>query len=128
MDDVRIDRWLWAARFYKTRGLATRAVDGGKVHVNGQRTKAAKRIRPGDRLAIRKGPYRFELLVRQLSDRRRPAPEAAMLYEESPASLASRQALAAQRRAPVPTFAEKGRPTKKDRRALDRLRRGRDGR
>jgi len=122
-DDIRLDRWLWAARFFKTRALAARAVEGGKVHLNGQRTKPSKRLRDGDRLEIRKGPYRFEVMVRGLTDRRGPASEAATLYEEFPESAAARRSLAEQRRAPPPTYTEKGRPTKRDRRALDRIRR-----
>lgn len=122
-DEVRVDRWLWAARFYKTRALATRAVEGGKVHLNGQRAKPSKRLRSGDRIEIRKGPYRFEILVRALSDRRGSATEASALFEEIPESQEARRVLAEQRRAPPPTYREKGRPTKRDRRALDRIRR-----
>jgi len=122
-EEVRLDRWLWAARFFKTRALATQAVDGGKVHLNGQRTKPAKRLCEGDRLEIQKGPYRFVVTVRGLSGRRGPASEAAALFDELPESREGRQRLAAQRRAPPPTYTEKGRPTKRDRRALDRMRR-----
>jgi len=122
-EEVRLDRWLWAARFFKTRALATQAVEGGKVHLNGQRTKSSKRLRPGDRLEIRKGPYRFVILVKDLSDRRGPASEAVALFEELPESQEARRVLADQRRAPPPTYTDKGRPTKRDRRALDRIRR-----
>lgn len=123
--EVRLDRWLWAARFFKTRALATQAVDGGKVHLNGQRTKPSKRLRPGDRIEIRKGPHRFVIQVKELSDRRGPASEAAALFDELPESQEARRVLADRRRTPPPTYMEKGRPTKRDRRALDRIRRRR---
>jgi len=91
--NLRIDKWLWAARFYKTRALATQAVSGGKVHVNGERSKPARRLNPGDRLSIRKGPYEFNITVERLSAQRRPAGEARLLYSESDASVAARHAL-----------------------------------
>jgi len=90
-ETLRIDKWLWAARFYKTRALATQAVSGGKVHVNGERSKPARRLVPGDRVAIRKGPYEFNITVEGLSTQRRPAAEARRLYSESAASAAARQ-------------------------------------
>ncbi len=89
MGGLRIDKWLWAARFYKTRSLATDAVDGGKVHVNGQRVKPARELRVGDILTVTAAES-WELTVRALSDRRGPAAEARQLYEEAPASLAAR--------------------------------------
>lgn len=116
---VRIDKWLWAARFFKTRVLAGEAVDGGKVHVNGDRVKAARPLKPGDRLEIRRGQEQFEVIVRALSERRGPASVAQELYEETESSAARRQAAAEQQRAlaaATPHF--EGRPDKRSRRAL----------
>jgi ribosome-associated heat shock protein Hsp15 len=120
MDRVRIDKWLWAARFYKTRSQATEAVDGGKVEVNGARVKPAKDVRVGDELRIRLGPYEHLIVVRGLSDRRGPASVAQTLYEETPESVAAREKLREDHRLAPAMFVyeEKGRPTKKDRRAL----------
>jgi ribosome-associated heat shock protein Hsp15 len=120
MDRVRIDKWLWAARFYKTRSQATEAVDGGKVEVNGARVKPAKDVRVGDALRIRLGPYEHLVVVRGLSDRRGPASVAQTLYEETPESVAAREKLREDHRLAPAMFVyeEKGRPTKKDRRAL----------
>jgi len=120
---VRLDKWLWAARFYKTRSLATDAVGGGKVEVNGERAKPAKAVKPGDEIRLRLGPYEHIVLVRQLSERRGPASAAQMLYEETQASRDARTRLSAQLKMAPPTFVyeEKGRPTKKDRRDLSRL-------
>jgi len=122
-DRVRVDKWLWAARFYKTRSLATEAVAGGKVEVNGDRAKPAKTVKPGDEIRLRLGPYEHILIVRDLSERRGPASVAQGLYEETEASRAARQRLAAQLAAAPATFVyeEKGRPTKKDRRDLSRF-------
>lgn len=121
-DRVRLDKWLWAARFYKTRGLASAAIAGGKVQVNGDRAKRARPLQVGDRLRIRQGVYEYQVLVRELSGRRGPASEAAALYEETAESRAAREAMALQLKslhsALVP---EKGRPTKRDRRELGRL-------
>lgn len=119
-DRVRIDKWLWAARFFKTRSLATEAVDGGKVEINGERAKPSKLVRPGDELRLRLGPYEHVLIVRALGERRGPASVAQSLYEETPASKETREKLAAQlRMAPAAfVYEEKGRPTKKDRRDL----------
>ncbi len=120
---VRLDRWLWAARFFKTRSLAARAVVGGKVHVNGRRAKRASTVHVGDRVRVRKGPYEYHVVVLELSERRGPAREAATLYEETPESVLARERLRRQRRA-APTFSfEKGRPNKKERRLLRRLKR-----
>lgn len=123
MDSVRLDKWLWAARFFKTRSLATEAVAGGKVDVNGDRAKPAKAIKPGDEVRLRVGPYEHILIVRELGERRGPASVAAALYEETEASRAGRERLAAQLRiAPAGfVYEEKGRPTKKDRRDLARF-------
>jgi ribosome-associated heat shock protein Hsp15 len=125
---VRIDKWLWAARFFKTRALASQAVDGGKVHVNGERVKAARALKAGDRLEIRRGQEQFEVVVRTLSEQRGPASAAQELYEETEASAARRQADTDQRRAlaaAMPRF--EGRPDKRSRRALAKFTR-RDGR
>ena len=120
---VRLDKWLWAARFYKTRSLAAKAVVGGKVQVNGRRAKRASILHVGDRLRLRKGPFEYQVVVRRLSERRGPAREAATLYDETPDSLRARQSLAQQRKAaPTFEFREKGRPSKKERRQLRRLR------
>jgi ribosome-associated heat shock protein Hsp15 len=116
---LRIDKWLWAARFFKTRVLAAAAVVGGKVKLNGERVKAAKAIRPDDILNIHIGPYEYVVRVRALSARRGPAPQAALLYEESEPSKAARNELAArlaaERRLVTPP---KGRPSKKERRQI----------
>lgn len=122
-ESVRLDRWLWAARIYKTRARAAKAIDGGKVHLNGARAKRAKPIRLGDELMITKGIYGYHLIIRALTDRRGPAAEAQKLYEETPQSRQARQVLAAElKAAPTPVFRGKGRPTKKERRQIDRLR------
>lgn len=119
---LRVDKWLWAARFFKTRSLAADAVDGGKVHVNGERVKPAKTLKAGDALAIRIGPYAWNVVVLGLSDRRGPALEAQKLYSEGEESRLARETVAAQVRAARPTNPlHKGRPTKKARRDIDRL-------
>ena len=122
-DRVRVDKWLWAARFFKARSLATEAVAGGKVEVNGERAKPSKAIKPGDEVRLRLGAFEHILIVRALSERRGPASVAQTLYEETAASREARDRLAEQRRmAPAPfVYEEKGRPTKKDRRELSRF-------
>jgi ribosome-associated heat shock protein Hsp15 len=121
-DKLRVDKWLWAARFFKTRSLAADAVDGGKVHVNGERVKPAKTLKLGDQLAIRIGPYTWNVSVMELSDRRGPAPEAQKLYAEGEESRLVREVVAAQVRAARPDNPlHKGRPTTKDRREIDRF-------
>lgn len=121
---MRVDRWLWVARFYKTRSLASAEVDGGHVEVNGERAKPAKQIKPGDVLRIRLNQNTWVVTVRALSERRGPASEARLLYEEDAASRAERDRLAEQRRlAPPPAYEEGGRPSKRDRRVLQRVRR-----
>lgn len=120
---VRIDKWLWAARFFKTRSLASQAVDGGKVHCNGERVKPARAVHVGDELSIRQGLYEVMVMVRALSERRGPASEAALLYEETPESVAARAVLREQLRV-EPTFEHKGRPTKRDRRHIIRFTEG----
>ena len=121
---VRIDKWLWAARFFKTRALAVEAIGGGKILVHGERVKPAKVVQAGDQVSVRLGPYEHIVTVRGVSERRGPASVAATLYEETSESLAARQKLAEQlRMAPAAfVFEEKGRPTKKDRRDIERLR------
>ena len=116
---VRIDKWLWAARFYKTRSLAAHAVEGGKVQVNGERVKPAKVVKPGDALFIRNGPYAWEITVLVLSERRGSAADAAMLYSESDESRKAREEKIAlmkieRQSNPFPG----GRPTKKARRQI----------
>jgi ribosome-associated heat shock protein Hsp15 len=123
-DAVRLDKWLWAARFFKTRALAAEAVAGGKVEVNGVRVKRAKHLQVGDRIRIRKGPYEHHLTVRTLSERRGPAKDAVLLYEESPESKVARERLAEQLKLAASAFTHtKGRPTKKDRRLIKRFKR-----
>jgi len=124
MEQVRIDKWLWAARFFKTRGLATEAVLGGHVQVNGSRVKPAKDVRVGDALQIRIGTNRWDVAVTGLSDKRGPAKVAATLYEETPESRTTREQQALERRLARPLGADLGaRPTKQDRRRLEALRR-----
>jgi len=119
---MRIDKWLWAARFFKTRSLATDAVNGGKVKLNGSATKPARDLHVGDRLEIVRDELRWELVVRDLSDKRGPAPVARLLYEETPESLAAREAAAEVRRFTKEPAADRhGRPTKRDRRVLERF-------
>ena len=119
---VRLDKWLWAARFYKTRSLASEAIAGGKVQVNGDRAKRARPVVVGDEVRVRQGPYEFLIVVRALSARRGPASVAAELYEERPESRAAREAMALQLKTLHAAFVpEKGRPTKRDRRDLERL-------
>jgi ribosome-associated heat shock protein Hsp15 len=121
-DSVRLDKWLWAARFFKTRALSAAAAAGGKVHVNGTRAKPSKQLQVGDALRVRIGPYEWLVTVRALSERRGPPREARLLYEESVEGRAARERLAeAHRIAPTPTYQGKGRPTKKDRRKLELL-------
>jgi ribosome-associated heat shock protein Hsp15 len=121
-DRVRLDKWLWAARFYKTRSLAAEAIAGGKVQVNGDRVKRAKPVQIGDEVRIRQGPYEHLILVRGVSDRRGPAAAAAELYVEKPESVAAREAMAIQLKSLHAAFVpERGRPTKKDRREINKL-------
>ncbi len=121
---VRLDKWLWAARFYKTRGLSADAVDAGKVEVNGERAKRARLIQAGDKVRIRIGPYEYIITVRGVSERRGSAPIAQALYEEEAESKKAREVMAAHVRAMNSnTSYETGRPTKKDRREIERLRR-----
>ena len=119
METVRIDKWLWAARFFKTRSLATDAVDCGRVRLEGERTKPARGLKPGDTLLIDNGADSWEVQVLALSDQRGPAPQARLLYSETEASLLRRANNAEARRLyPEPGSTIKGRPTKRDRRQL----------
>jgi ribosome-associated heat shock protein Hsp15 len=121
-DSVRVDKWLWAARFYKTRAQASAAVAGGKVQLNGTRAKPAKAIHIGDELRVRIGPYDWLITVRAVTERRGSAKDAQLLYDESPDGKMARERLAeAHRLAPSPRYEGKGRPTKKDRRKLELL-------
>lgn len=121
---MRIDKWLWAARFYKTRSLASEAVDGGHVEVNGDRAKPSKQLREGDELRIRLHQNTHVVIVRGLSERRGPASEARLLYEETEESRTERERLAEQRRlAPPPAYEDGGRPTKRDRRDMAKVKR-----
>ena len=115
---MRLDKWLWAARFYKTRTLATTAIVAGQVRLGGERVKPAQALKLGDRVAVRKGAYEWEVEVTGLDDRRGSATEAAKLYAEDAASRKKREDAIAQRRAASPPRFP-GRPTKRDRRALD---------
>ena len=120
---VRLDRWLWAARFFKTRALAAAAVAGGKVELNGARAKRAKPLAVGDRLRIRRGPFEHLVVVRALAQQRASVAAAAALYDEDPEGKRRRDRLAEQLRvAPSLRYEGKGRPTKKDRREIERLR------
>ena len=123
-ETMRLDKWLWCARFYKTRSLATEEIAKGRVTVNGQAAKPARDLRCGDTVALRQGPVARTVLVRALSGARGPAPVARLLYEETPESIAARERAAEQRRlAPEPAAAlQEGRPTKRDRRSIDRAR------
>jgi len=118
---MRLDKWLWAARFFKTRGLAQAAIAGGKVKINGERVKPAKEIVSGDGLTIRIGEFEWAVTVKALSDKRGPAEAARKLYEEDEASRARRVAQVADRRAHASVWGErKGRPTKRERREMER--------
>ena len=125
-DEVRIDKWLWAARFYKTRALAQAAIENGRVTIDGQRVKPARVVRVGDTIGLRAGDQDRSVRVRALSSVRGPAPVAQALYEETAESVARRERLAAERRLYVePGRAiTHGRPTKHERRELERLRKG----
>jgi ribosome-associated heat shock protein Hsp15 len=124
---MRLDKWLWAARFYKTRSQAAEAVQGGKIHVNGSRAKPARLVRIGDTMRVRKEPYEYNLVVTALSAIRRGAEWAHTLYRESDDSVKERERIAAQAKLDQVLHSSqqpKGRPTKRDRRALERLKRG----
>jgi len=122
---MRLDKWLWAARFFKTRKLAVEAINGGKVHLNGQRTKPGKEIHNGSRLRIHKGSLEWEVEVKVLPNQRRPASEAALFYEEDEESIKKRQRLAAelrdQRIAAGAQQAQTEKPSKRNRRMIHRF-------
>ncbi len=117
-DGVRLDKWLWAARFFRKRALATEAIQGGHVHVEGQRVKPARKLRVGERVHITRGQEQFEVVVRALCDRRGPASEAGLLYEETPESQARRAERAEARRLQAEQVRPARRPDKRDRRRL----------
>lgn len=121
---VRLDKWLWAARFFKTRAAAAEAIDGGKVRMEGDRVKRARPVQVGDRLQIRLGPYLHTVVVQGLSERRGPAREAALLFAETAESIAGRERVAFQLKAANMLFVDEtpARPTKRDRRRLDQFR------
>lgn len=126
-DKVRLDKWLWAARFYKTRALAKEAIEGGKVHCRGERCKPSKEPRLGDEYVIRAGFDERTVVVRALSVVRRGAPEAQLLYEETADSLSRREAAAELRKDGALGLQTDGRPSKKQRRQLQHFRGGQDG-
>jgi ribosome-associated heat shock protein Hsp15 len=121
---IRLDKWLWTARFFKTRKLAADAISGGKVHVNDQRTKPGKEVMPGTRLSLTKDTYRWDITITALSSQRRPAKDAVLLYEETAESLAKRQQQIIQQREQRELFDFNGhdhKPNKKDRRLIHRF-------
>jgi ribosome-associated heat shock protein Hsp15 len=119
---MRLDKWLWAARFFRTRSLAQQAVAAGRVKVNGARVKPARELRVGDGVSVKRESFDWNLTVRNLSDKRGPAEEARKLYEEDAASRAERERRMDLRRwGTEPAAALKGRPTKRDRRLLEQL-------
>lgn len=122
-DSVRLDKWLWAARFYKSRTIATNAIEMGRVQVNGDRAKPARSIRAGDRLLIVREQEKTELFVKAVTETRRSAPLARLLYDETPESLLNKQTLAERRKFYAePSQDIAGRPTKRNRRAIQNLR------
>ena len=123
---VRLDKWLWAARFFKTRALAAQSIETGKVEVNGERAKRAKQLQVGDQLRIRLGPYHHIVKVLALSEQRGPAAVAATLFQETEESRKARETLAMQMKIAQSgrEFDFRGRPTKKDRRDIERMKRG----
>ncbi len=118
---VRLDKWLWAARFFKTRSLATEAIDRGRVRVDGEPVKPARNVKVNDKLLIDNGSDRWEVIVAALSDKRGPAPVARELYFETEESISKRELNKEARRLyPEPSLEIKGRPTKRDRRAMEK--------
>lgn len=119
---VRVDKWLWAARFFKSRSIAVTAIEGGKITVNGERVKPSRDVKAGDSVRVRLGPYEHVVIVRAVSDRRGPAAQAALLYEETAESRAAREKLNWQLKHAAPVIVPgDGRPTKKDRRELNKF-------
>jgi len=124
MDSIRLDKWLWAARFFKTRPLATEAVNGGKVHLNGHRVKPGRLVQAGDALKIQRGPVQYEIVVKGINKQRRPASEMDQLYEETPASMESRQKLMDLHKMAAGTrTAPAGKPNKHERKHIVRFKR-----
>jgi len=124
LEAIRLDKWLWTARFFKTRKLAADAISGGKVHVNNQRTKPGKEVKPGAKLTITKDSYRWDVTIIALSSQRRPAKEAVLLYEETAESLARRQQqiiLQREQRKLFDFSGEDHKPNKKERRLIHRF-------
>lgn len=124
LESIRLDKWLWAARFFKTRKLATEAINGGKVHLNQQRTKPGKEIYIGSHLTVNKEQYSWDIVVTGLNNQRRPAQEAALLYEETPESKAKRHELVLQlreNRSHLDTSNRPRKPNKKERRLIHRF-------
>ena len=122
VEGVRVDKWLWAARFFKSRSLANEAIELGRVHVNGDRVKPARMLKIGDKVKVQRGTDRIEVFVRFLSDVRRSAPLAQLLYDETVQSMALRQEAAERRRLySEPARGITGRPTKRNRRAIERF-------
>jgi len=127
LDAIRIDKWLWTARFFKTRKLATEAVAGGKIHINGQRCKPAKVVKPGMEITISKDQFQWDVTIIAINSHRRPAKEAVLLYKEDQASLDKRQQqiiLQKQQRALMPHAEREFRPNKKQRRQIHRFKQG----
>ena len=121
----RLDKWLWVARFFKTRGRAATAISGGKVQVAGGRVKPSRHVGPGSAIEIRRGPVQWQVVVRGVARQRRSAPEAALLYEETPESIAQRQREAEQRKLQAGERRERlGKPSKRARREATRLKSG----
>lgn len=121
MDKLRIDKWLWAARFYKTRSLAADEIDKGRVRINDLEVKPAKEVKVGDTVILRQGPLTRTLVVRGINDKRGGAPAAQLLYQETEASLHLRELQAEQHRLEPANSQEHGRPTKRDRRSIDKV-------
>jgi ribosome-associated heat shock protein Hsp15 len=119
---VRLDKWLWAARFFKTRAKSKEAIDGGKVHVNGTRGKASRDVALGDELRIRQGWDEKQVIIKQISDQRRGAPEASAMYEETPESLEKRLLVSEQRRSAASIIMTDNRPDKRTRRLIHQFR------
>ena len=124
LEAIRLDKWLWTARFFKTRKLAADAISGGKIHVNNQRTKPGKEVKPGTKLTITKDTYRWDVTIIAISNQRRSAKEAVLLYEETAESLAKRQQQIIQQREQRELFDFSDRehkPNKKERRLIHRF-------